>query len=75
MLKLTNYKPKLNERAVGVGVEPTRSSYFPLLVFPKSSPPRQGGVSAKFHHPTVYLNSLLQKDLLLCFELHYKCNN
>lgn len=47
-LKLTNYKPKLNERAVGVGVEPTRSSYFPLLVFPKPSPPRQGGVSANF---------------------------
>jgi hypothetical protein len=48
MLKLTNYKPKLNERAVGVGVEPTRSSYFTLLLFPKPSPPRQGGVSANF---------------------------
>jgi hypothetical protein len=47
-LKLTNYKPKLNERAVGVGVEPTRSSYFTLRLFPKSSPPRQGGVSANF---------------------------
>ena len=48
MLKLTNYKPKLNERAVGVGVEPTRSGYFALRLFPEPSPPRQGGVSANF---------------------------
>jgi len=39
--------------AVGEGFEPPRSSYFPVTVFPKSSPPRRGGVSAKFHHPTV----------------------
>ncbi len=41
--------------AVGEGVEPSRSSYVFCLsiLFPEPSPPRQGGVSAKFHHPTV----------------------
>jgi hypothetical protein len=72
-LKLTNYKPKLNERAVGVGVEPTRSSYFTLRLFPKSSPPRQGGVSANFTTLQCICFSILIIRLAL-FDLLYKTN-
>ncbi len=38
--------------AVGEGVEPPRSGYCSRGSFPEPSPPRLGGVSAKFHHPT-----------------------
>src|SRR5690606_19375316 len=63
LLKLTNYKPKLNERSCR-GRSRTFKEWLALLInqpeFPYSPPPGQGGVSASFttlQYSCIYLSN------------------